>query len=95
MQRIGFLLIIYLICNVNFRFSSMANIIEIIRKQAIEDMFSRESIIGAWEIWHPHIMRFLIGHVDASTILGIGDHLSEIFRTTGTEGRAQGDLAGG
>ena len=73
----------------------MANIIEIIRKQAIEDMFSRESIIGAWEIWHPHIMRFLIGHVDASTILGIGDHLSEIFRTTGTEGRAQGDLAGG
>lgn len=52
-------------------------------------------MVNIWDVWQPHIRRIVTNPIDASKVLSIGDHLSEIFRTTGNAGRAQGELSGG
>lgn len=47
------------------------------------------------QIWAPYIADILDGEINGSSLFNLGDRLSEIFRTTGGEGREQGSLSGG
>jgi hypothetical protein len=53
------------------------------------------SFRDSYVVWGPHIRGILGGRVDGQSLFNLGDHLSEIFRTTGGDGRSQGSLSGG
>ena len=71
------------------------NIIESIRKQVICDLFSTTTMNNCWQIWQPLILTRLGRNYTPQNILDLGDYLSEIFKSTGGEGRGQGELSGG
>lgn len=71
------------------------NIIEILRKKVIEDIFKTKTIQKCWPIWNGIIKEKLPNNVREQNILNLGDHLSEIFKSTGGRGRGQNDLAAG
>jgi hypothetical protein len=48
-----------------------------------------------WPIWKPEIDKLLGSGYTASEILNLGDHLSDIFKSTGGTGRGQGELSAG
>lgn len=71
------------------------NVIEHFRKQAINDLFKMKSFNNSWTVWEPELKRLLGSNLTAANILDIGDNLSQIFKTTGTAGRAQGVVSAG
>ncbi len=73
----------------------MNNIIEFFRVKIITDLFKQNTFNSVWEIWNHQIKALLGEHPTASSILNLGDNLREIFKTTGTQGRTQGELSGG
>jgi hypothetical protein len=66
---------------------------EILRKMAIENVFSTKTYQNCWKIWQPEILKILGNNYSENEILNLGDHLSEIFRKTGGGGRGQGELS--
>lgn len=66
-----------------------------LRKQSIENLFSTATFRNSWEIWKPVILEYLNNPITEDAVINLGDHLSEIFRLTGIEGRGQGELSGG
>lgn len=68
---------------------------EIFRKQAVDNLFQTKTFRSCWRIWQPEIQNILGRNHSESDLLGLGDHLSDIFRTTGGAGRAQGELSAG
>lgn len=71
------------------------NIIETLRKQVIEDLFSIKSVSSNWDIWSQNLRDKMSSPVNSQSILDIGDWLSETFQKTGSSGRDQGELSGG
>ena len=65
-----------------------------LRKQSIESLFSTETFSNCWTVWQPKIKNILGPHYSENAIINLGDHLSEIFKTTGSTGRGQGELSG-
>ncbi len=45
------------------------NIPELLRKEAISNLFSTNSFKNSWVIWKPEIQRILNGNVDENTVL--------------------------
>lgn len=68
---------------------------ELLRKNAIENIFSTNTFQNSWKIWQPDIIKNLGVNFDENKILNLGDHLSNIFKLTGTVGRNQGQLSAG
>ncbi len=68
---------------------------DIFRKIAVENLFSTNTFQACWRTWQPEIIRLLGANYTENEIISLGDHLSEIFRTTGGTGRGQGELSGG
>lgn len=71
----------------------MDNIIEYLRKCIIEQL-QETGFSQMFPIWKEKIDQLISGKTEMQ-ILNLGDHLSEIFLTTGTSGRDQGSLSGG
>ena len=71
------------------------NIIEALRKLVVSDLFTTNTINRCWSIWHDEITSFLPPNFNVQHILNLGDHLSEIFKSTGNKGREQSELSGG
>ncbi|MCU0338689.1 MAG: hypothetical protein MUE30_02300, partial [Spirosomaceae bacterium] len=68
---------------------------EILRRASITSLFSTNTFSNSWSTWQP-IIRSMIGdNFTENSLINLGDHLSEIFRSTGTSGREQGELSGG
>ena len=65
------------------------------RKLAIENIFKTNTFQYCWQTWQPEINRLLGNNYGENEIINLGDHLTEIFKTTGNEGRGQGDLSAG
>ena len=65
------------------------------RKLAIESIFSTATIQNCWQTWKPQINELLGNNYNENQILNLGDHLSEIFQSTGGQGRGQGELSAG
>jgi hypothetical protein len=68
---------------------------DLIRKTAIENIFNTKTFKNCWETWQPEIRRLLGNNYDENQIINLGDHLSDIFKSTGGGGRGQGELSAG
>lgn len=73
------------------------NIVEYARKLAINQLFEMDGFSNCWETWGPFIVsNFINGDAPTSyQLLHLGDHLREVFRTTGQAGRSQSDVSSG
>ncbi len=71
------------------------NIPEILRKKAIENIFSTHTFQSCWQTWCPEIKRLLGNNFTENEIIDLGDNLSTIFKSTGGVGRSQGELSAG
>lgn len=71
-------------------------IIEYARKLSIGQLFQAEGFRNAWQTWKEVIKSdYLSDPPTQQEIYNLGDHLREIFKTTGQAGRSQSDVAGG
>lgn len=68
---------------------------DILRKQSIENIFSTNTFINCWQTWKPKITNLLGTNYTDTEIINLGDHLSDIFKSTGGGGRGQGELSAG
>jgi hypothetical protein len=71
------------------------NLIEYYRKKAVEDIFNIPTFRQCWQIWKSEIDNYFETNINATKLLGLGDKLTDIFRTTAQEGRDQSSLSGG
>jgi len=70
------------------------NIVEALREASINKLFAANVFDNSFSTWLP----IIVSHIPARTsrqVLDLGDHLSEIFRSTSTGVRGQGDVSGG
>jgi hypothetical protein len=68
---------------------------DILRKASIESLFNTPTFRNCWRIWQPRINAIIGDNYTESNLIDLGDHLSEIFKSTGGGGRGQGELSGG
>lgn len=71
------------------------NIPEYFRKLSIESVFSTNTMINCWPIWKESINEILGDNFNETDIINLGNHLSDIFRSTGGEGRGQSQVSAG
>jgi hypothetical protein len=69
--------------------------IERYRRDIVQQLFRVRSFADGWETWKVEIDRLTSGMTDARGVFELGQHLAEIFRTTGKGGRDQSSLSGG
>lgn len=72
----------------------MDNIVEELRKEAVTKLFSTNTMGRCFPIWKNTIDQLAPSKTPAQ-ILGLGDHLSNIFHETGTAGRGQDEVSSG
>lgn len=61
----------------------MASLIEELRKQSVEQLFSVNSFASSWNAtWKTQINQHLHSPMTATDILNLGDHLSQVFLST-------------
>lgn len=68
---------------------------EFLRSQAIENLYNTPTFKKCMQIWKSKILDLLEPMAEITNIYCLGDHLSEIFKLTGIEGRDQGELSAG
>lgn len=68
---------------------------EYFRKISVESLFQTATLNRCWPTWKARIHEILGESYNETDIINLGDHLSDIFRSTGGEGRGQGQLSGG
>lgn len=68
---------------------------EYFRQISVESLFSTPTIQRCWPTWKNRIGEILGDNFNERDIINLGDSLSDIFRSTGGEGRGQGQLSGG
>ena len=73
------------------------NIIEYARELSVRKLFKINGFSTAWNTWKSLINTdvFHSGYPTDNQIYSIGDHLRDVFRSTGTAGRSQSDVSGG
>lgn len=65
------------------------------RKLAVESLYTTTTFQNCWTTWKPEIRNILGINYDESSILNLGDHLSDIFQLTGGTGRGQSAVSAG
>lgn len=70
----------------------MSNIVEALRRASVTKLFGTKTMTTCFPVWKTEIDR-LAPTKTPEPILGLGDHLSEIFHKTGTEKRGQGEVS--
>lgn len=73
----------------------MGSIIEFAREMAVSSLFRVPTFRNSWPTWKSSIVGLIGPSPSATTILNLGDNLSQVFRTTSTPGRTQGLLSAG
>jgi len=68
---------------------------EYFRQLSTESLFSTRTLQNCWPIWKVRINEILGEDFNETDIINLGDHLSDIFRTTGVAGRGQSDVSAG
>jgi len=69
--------------------------VEYARAEAIKSLFGMKCFNEAFATWGPEIKSIIRPNPDFYSLLGLGDSLGKIFKTTGTSGRGQGTLSAG
>lgn len=70
------------------------NIVEALREASIGKLFNARVFSECFNTWKTEINN-LTPAKTSRQVIDLGDHLSDIFRTTASEGRGQGDVSGG
>lgn len=70
------------------------NIIETLREASVATLFQSKGFSGCFSTW-ANQMRVLSPARTPKQIMDLGDHLSDIFALTKTEGRSQSEVSGG
>jgi hypothetical protein len=65
------------------------------RKISVESLFSTPTMQNCWPIWKASINKILGDNFNETDIINLGDHLSDIFKSTGGEGRGQSEVSAG
>ena len=65
------------------------------RKISTESLFSTKTLQNCWPIWKETIDEILGENFNEIDIINLGDHLSDIFKSTGGEGRGQSQVSAG
>ena len=65
------------------------------RRLSVESLFNTNTFQSCWDTWKPEILKLLGNNFGENEILNLGDHLSDIFKSTGGGGRGQGELSAG
>lgn len=73
----------------------MVSAIELLRKAAVEKLFSTKSMNNVWPTWSREILKLTNGSPDVDNVLALGSRLSSVFASTNEGGRSQGSLSGG
>lgn len=73
----------------------LMNVIEDIRKAVVCDLFATGTVNACWSRWGLQLRHHMGASPTAQSILNVGEHLSDIFKSTGTSGREQSELSGG
>ena len=74
----------------------MTNLCEYIRQQSILALFKMKTTQAVWPVWQKEIVSILGNPpYNANSIIELGEHLYEIFKSTGEKGREQESLSGG
>lgn len=68
---------------------------EYFRKISTESLFSTKTVQNCWPIWKETIDEILGENFNEIDIINLGDHLSDIFKSTGGEGRGQSEVSAG
>lgn len=68
---------------------------EYFRKVSTESLFSTRTLQNCWPTWKMAINNILGENFNEIDIINLGDHLSDIFKSTGGDGRGQGELSAG
>lgn len=68
---------------------------EYFRKLSIESLFTTNTMNNCWPIWKESIDEILGEDFNETDIINLGDHLSDIFKSTGGEGRGQSQVSAG
>ncbi len=71
------------------------NVIEYLRKKSVETCFQLSAFQTGWASWKLEIQRITNGNLNERSLLLLGDHLSDIFLTTRSDGRGQSQVSGG
>ena len=72
------------------------NIIEYARELSVNQLFKANGFNTVWDIWKSEIKNKYLSDIPTEhQIHELGDHLRDIFRTTGQAGRSQSDVSGG
>jgi hypothetical protein len=67
--------------------------IEEYRWRALDNLFRLKAFEKAWKTWGPEASALTDGFKDASKVFGLGNHLSDLFRSTASAGRSQSTLS--
>lgn len=65
------------------------------RQISTESLFSTQTLQNCWPIWKESINEILRDDFNETDIINLGDHLSDIFRSTGGDGRGQSEVSAG
>lgn len=71
------------------------SIVEHLRRVSVESCFELSAFRNGWSTWKGEVKRLTGNAFQAGEVLNIGDHLSDIFSTTGSAGRSQSEVSGG
>ena len=74
---------------------NLNSIPELYRKEAVSALFTANTFRNCWPIWKSKIQEILGDSYTEIDIINLGDHLTDIFRTTSEDGRGQSSLSGG
>ena len=73
----------------------MSNIVEYMRQKSVESLFNTGSFNNSFQTWKPQI-RAIVGEPPSiGKVIDLGDHLSDIFQSTGEGGRSQSSVSSG
>lgn len=70
------------------------NIVEALREASINKLFTANVFASSFLSWATTINHLMPARTSMQA-MNMGDHLSDVFRTTRTAGRGQGDVSGG
>lgn len=65
------------------------------RKLSVESLFSTNTLQNCWPTWKNKINEILGEEFNETNLIDLGDKLSEIFVSTGGEGRGQSEVSAG
>jgi hypothetical protein len=79
----------------NWPVDQLTSFLEEHRAAQVKRLKAMRSFGSCWPIWERQIQEITSDYTDPKGIYDLGHHLSDIFRSTGGEGRDQSSLSGG